>query len=533
MLYPHRAMSPRPHSNTHLATLVTVVALSLGCERAAPVASLDAALIDPRDAVDAAKTEDLAVAPDALDASVTGDEPAPSDVALDARSDVSLDTAMTDAAAWDAGPAPCAEVDRFAPLFGAQIARWTAQDALAPWAPGAVVFVGSSSIRRWEGLSRDFADYAPIQRGIGGAQLGEVAGFARELVVRYAPRAVVVYAGTNDLALGVAPSIVLDRFRCLRHRIGEGLGWTAPVLFVGVVPNPSRWATWSTARAFNASVAALAADDPGLVYVDEAAPFLATGSPPDASLFVSDGLHLTERGYALWSAPIRAALEAVARPLPHASAPSPALPVGARVLVDLGPSNPEDGEVTPSPDYMGQRWNNWHALNAPGDALAGERLANLLTTTGAPTGVDLAIAGGFLANGRRSGGLLWPDTTRLGSLAVGSATGDFFYTQDADAPGALSLRGLDPSRTYTLRLFAARDASEVRVTRYTVHGAATASVTLQTSGPGAGRSGATTNDDDVAEVRGARPDAWGTLFVDVAIERGAFAYLSAFELIAE
>jgi hypothetical protein len=182
---------------------------------------------------------------------------------------------------------------------------------------------------------------------------------------------------------------------------------------------------------------------------------------------------------------------------------------------------------------MGQRWNNWHALAAPGGALAGERLASLVTTTGAPTGVDLVIAGGFLANGRRSGGLLWPEAARLGSLAVGSATGDFFYTQDADAPGALSLRGLDPSRTYTLRLFAARDASEVRVTRYTVRGAATATVTLQTSGPGAGRGGATTNDDDVAEVRGARPDAWGTLFVDVAIERGAFAYLSAFELIAE
>ncbi len=180
MLYPHRAMSPRPHSNTRLATLVTVVALSLGCERAAPVASLDAALIDPRDAVDAAKTEDLAVAPDALDASVTGDEPAPSDVALDVRSDVSLDAAMTDAAAGRRTRAPCAEADRFAPLFGAQMARWTAQDALAPWAPGAVVFVGSSSIRRWEGLARAYADYAPIQRGLGGAQLGEIARAARD-----------------------------------------------------------------------------------------------------------------------------------------------------------------------------------------------------------------------------------------------------------------------------------------------------------------------------------------------------------------
>jgi hypothetical protein len=58
-------------------------------------------------------------------------------------------------------------------------------------------------------------------------------------------------------------------------------------------------------------------------------------------------------------------------------------------------------------------------------------------------------------------------------------------------------------------------------------------VTLQTSGPGAGRDGGTVNDDDIATLRGVRPDAWGGVFVDVAIERGAFAYLSALELIAE
>ncbi len=524
-------MAPRTRLPHPLATPFAASTLALACTASPPpTASPDAST-----ALDATASPEASTAldvPASSETSTASDAP----TALDAPAspDVLDATASPDARAWDAGPAPCAEVDRFVPLFGAQVARWTAQDTLAPWPPGSVVFVGSSTMRRWEGLSRDFADYAPIQRGVGGTQLGEVAGFTRELIVRHAPRAVVVYAGSNDLAANVSASIVFERFRCLRHRLGDALGWTTPVLFVGVLPTPARWAAWETARAFNASVAALAVDDPGLTYVDVSAPFLATGSPPDASLFVSDGLHLTERGYALFRAPIRAALESVVAPRPHAVAPSPAVAPGTRVLVDLGPSNPEDGERTPSPDYLGQHWNNWHALPAPGDALAGERLANLVTTTGASTGVELVIAGGFLANGRRNGGLLWPDRALLGSFAVGSATGDYFYvTQDADAPGALSLRGLDPSRTYTLRFFAARDASEVRVTRYTVQGAGVATATLQTSGPGAGRNGATTNDDDVAEVRGARPDAWGTLFVDVAIERGTVAYLAAFELIAD
>lgn len=502
---------------------------------------------DPGAAVpDAAVTPDVSVVPDVPD---VPDVPVVSDVAapLD-RVDVAFaDVAFADAPApedravvrdagdapFDAGPAPCDEVDRFGPVFAREISRFAEQDNQGPWPEGAVVFAGSSSIRRWETLARDFRDYAVIQRGVGGAQLAEIARASETLITRHAPRAVVIYAGTNDLALGVARTVVLDRLRCLRHRIGTSLGWSLPVLFVSVVPNPSRWAGWSNARAFNESVQALAAQDPGLVYVDVATPFLATGSPPASDLFVADGLHLSARGYDLWTAPIRAALEAAVPPQAPVPTAGNTLAPGERLLVDLGPSNPADGEVTPSPDHLGQHWNNWHPLQAPGEALAGERLVGLVNTAGRRTGISLVLAGGFVSNGRRNGGLLWPDAMRLGSLAVGSATGDFFFVQNEDAPGALTLRGLDPARAYTLRLFAARDDAERRVTRYTVRGAMTEAVTLQTSGPGAGRDGGTVNDDDVATLRGLRPDAWGGLFVDVAIERGAFAYLSALELIAE
>lgn len=484
---------------------------------------------DPVFPADAATTLDHPDVSEVPDAAAPLDRPG--DVPVDAPAPE--DRVVLRDAPFDAGPAPCDEVDRFGPVFADEIDRFTAQDSQGPWPEGSVVFAGSSSIRRWETLARDFNDYAVIQRGIGGAQLAEIARASEALITRHAPRAVVIYAGTNDLALGVSATVTLDRLRCLRHRIGARLGWSLPVLFVSVAPNPSRWAGWSVAQAFNASVQALAAQDPGLVYVDVATPFLATGSPPDAGLFVADGLHLSARGYALWTTPIRAALEAAVPPQAPVTNAANALAPGERLLVDLGPSNPADGEHTPSPDHLGQHWNNWHALQAPGETLPGERLAGLVSTAGRRTGISLVLAGGFVSNGRRNGGLLWPDAMRLGALAVGSATGDFFFVQNEDAPGALTLRGLDPARAYTLRLFAARDDAELRVTRYTVRGATTEAVTLQTSGAGAGRDGGTVNDDDAATLRGVRPDAWGGLFVDVAIERGAFAYLSALELIAE
>ena len=464
----------------------------------------------------------------------------PNDAGNDAGKDAEVvEDAATDALnmdasePFDAGPAPCGEVDQFAPVFPDILARWSMQDSLGGWPQSPVVFVGSSSIRRWETLAQSYSDYSPLQRGVGGAQMGEVAKYAHELVGRHDPRAIVVYAGTNDIDAGVAPSVVVDRFRCFRHRIGQELGWDRPIVFVAIAPNPARWNQWPNANAVNEAIVALAKNDPALFYADVATPFLATGSPPDASLFVADQLHMSSKGYEKWNEAIRPVVEAVTSPTNPAGPSNPVLLAGTRVLIDLGPSNAADGEVTPSPDYLGQRWNNWHGIDGGIGILPGEQLVDLMTADGKPTGIDLVIAGGFSSNGRSHGGLLWPDGAKLGNLAVGSATGDFFYTDGPDLPGALFLRGMDPTKSYTMRLFAAREAPEVRVSRYTISGKTTVSATLQTSGAGAGSAGATTNDDTILEFKGVQSDAWGHIFLDVSIETGPFAYLSVIEIVVE
>lgn len=434
---------------------------------------------------------------------------------------------------FDAGPAPCGEVDQFAPVFPDIIARWSTQDAVGGWPASPVVFVGSSSIRRWETLAHSYTDYSPLQRGVGGAQMGEVAKYAHELVGRHNPRAIVLYAGTNDIDAGVDPSVVVERFRCFRHRIGQELGWDRPIVFIAITPNPARWNQWPKANAVNEAIAALAKDDPALFYADVATPFLATGSPPDASLFVADQLHSSPKGYEKWNQVIRPVVEAVTPPTNPAGPSNPVLLAGTRLLIDLGPSNAADGEVTPSPDYLGQHWNNWHPIDGGIGILPGEQLVDLMTAEGKPTGIDLVIAGGFSNNGRAHGGLVWPDSAKLGKLAVGSATGDFFYVDGPDQPGALFLRGMDPTKSYTMRLFAAREDPQVRVTRYTITGKTTVSATLQTSGAGAGNAGAITNDDTILEFKGVQSDAWGHVFLDVSIETGLYAYLSLIEIVIE
>lgn len=421
----------------------------------------------------------------------------------------------------------CAEADAFAPVYDETIDRWAAQDDAAPWPADPVVFVGSSSVRRWEGFAWAYRDHTPLQRGFGGAQLGEVAQRTRDLVTRHSPRAVILFAGTNDVAAYVDPELVIERFRCFRQRVGEDLGQGVPVLFVGITPTPARWEGWDRAAAVNVGVRAIAETDDDVVYVDIPSAFLATGEPPDSALFVHDQLHLSESGYALWDSVLRPAVEAATSPT--AEGVGATLASGTRILVDLGPSNAEDGELTPSPDWLGQHWNNWHSLEGGEAVLPGEHMDDLVDSTGTATAIDLVISGGFGANGRSHGGLLWPDPDLLGDLAVGSATGDFFYADGEDMPGGLFLRGLDPAERYTLRLFGSRDDSERRVTRYTVNH--DASVDVQTSGAGAGSANA--NDGTVIELTGLAPDAWGQLHLDLAITEGSYAYLSLLELIVE
>lgn len=426
----------------------------------------------------------------------------------------------------------CGALDGFIPLYTDAVATWAAQDDLDPGPAEPLVFTGSSSIRRWEGLLRSYADHRPVQRGIGGAQVAEIAWWADNLVLRHNPRGVVVFAGTNDVAAGVEPEAVVARFRCLRERVWVAFGRDRPVFFIGITPTPARWDQWDRASAVNDAVEALSLDDPGLVYVDVPAGFLSEGAPPPDALFVADGLHLSDAGYALWDAILRAEIDRAIDPWPPLRPAPDAPPTGARLLIDLGPDNTDDGERTPSPDYRGHHWNNWHALEGGAGVLPGEHLSGLRTDTGHRTGVDLVVTGGWLSNGRSNGGLLWPDPDALGDLAVGSATGDFFYALPEDTTGGLALRGLDPAATYRLRLFASRADAETRATRFTVQGATTRSDSVQTSGPGAGASG-DGNDDDVVTFDGLQPDPWGHLVIDASIDSGSYGYLSLIELTAE
>ena len=426
--------------------------------------------------------------------------------------------------------------------YDAEVGRFRAQDALDPLPQGGVVFAGSSSIRRFEQLQLDFHDYNVIQRGLGGAQFSDINKYADDIVLAYHPSAVVVWAGTNDLAAGVSGQQVVDRYQQFVQKIQTAQP-NVDIFYLGITPTPGRQGNRPQEDVVNRSISQLAAGDARQHYIDLPAAFIAL-NPYDSPEFTSqyvDDIHLNRTGYELWTSIIRPELQAVIQP-DKVYAPNPkALKAGGRLLFDFGPSNSLDGDTTPSPDANGNHWNNWFPINGGSAIIAGEHKSNLVDAAGADTGVTLTITAGYQVNGKRNGGLLNPDATRLGDLGVATATEDYFFsTADGkqgggsdDDGGGFMLSGLDPSLAYDFDLFGSRDSTETRVTEYLITGAEALRTTLQTSGNNIGADGAYDgNDGSVVSIRGVRPDQFGQVFFDMTLLQGSFAYLNALRITA-
>lgn len=206
--------------------------------------------------------------------------------------------------------------------FEDAIVAFEEADRENPPDPGAIVFVGSSSIRFWETLDADMAPLRVVRRGFGGAHMAHLVHNAPRIVIPYAPSAVVVYAGDNDLADGTGKSVddVVAEFETLRSLLRDGRP-ELPIYFITIKPSRLRWDRWPMMDEANRRVAALADADPHLAVLDIATPMLGEpGAPPPSGLFALDGLHLSEAGYALWTRVVRDRLMADGR---ADTAPSP------------------------------------------------------------------------------------------------------------------------------------------------------------------------------------------------------------------
>lgn len=181
----------------------------------------------------------------------------------------------------------------------ADISKFEQADRANPPKPGAVLFIGSSSIRKWTDLAQDFPGTRVLNRGFGGSRLADSTYYASRIIVPYHPRMIVLYAGDNDINDGHSAQQVFDDYVAFVTRVRKDLPAT-PIAFVSIKPSPSRAKWLPVMQEANAKIRAYAAAHPHLVYIDVASKMLDRGGQSRAELFTEDNLHMNRKGYDLW-----------------------------------------------------------------------------------------------------------------------------------------------------------------------------------------------------------------------------------------
>lgn len=122
-----------------------------------------------------------------------------------------------------------------------EIKAFEAADRANPPPRGAVLFIGSSTIRFWTTLAQDFPDYKVLNRGFGGCHIADCTYYADRIVIPYEPRLIVFRAGGNDIAAGMTPEQVRDDYQAFVEKVRAKLP-EVRIAYMSINATPSRWA---------------------------------------------------------------------------------------------------------------------------------------------------------------------------------------------------------------------------------------------------------------------------------------------------
>jgi lysophospholipase L1-like esterase len=184
------------------------------------------------------------------------------------------------------------------------IAAYEQQDRDKPPSQGALLFIGSSTVRRWTTLAQDFPGQRVINRGFGGSEIVDATHFAERILFPYAPRMVFLRAGGNDLWAGKSPEQVFADYKEFVATVHGKLPQTE-IVFISLSPSIARWKQADKEKAVNTMVEEYIRRTPHLKYIDTYSLPLGADGQPRPELFVADKLHFNAEGYKLLAESVR------------------------------------------------------------------------------------------------------------------------------------------------------------------------------------------------------------------------------------
>lgn len=171
------------------------------------------------------------------------------------------------------------------------------------------LFLGSSSINLWKNIYKDMAPLKIIRRSYGGASIRDMI-YNYDVIARgYKPKSIVLYV-ENDFCSckeGISVGETYDLFRIFIQRIQTEYP-DIPFFILSFKPSFAKAGQLPQQLAINSLLKDFCERTPNLYYLDITKGMYDADGNLREDIFVSDRLHMNQKGYDTWTPVIKTAV---------------------------------------------------------------------------------------------------------------------------------------------------------------------------------------------------------------------------------
>lgn len=193
-----------------------------------------------------------------------------------------------------------------APRFDKDVKALEARDADIS-SPNPALFIGSSTIRFWKNVEKEFAQYNAINRGFGGSQVSDLIYYADRLILKHDPKFIVIYSGDNDLGSKKSVKRITKDFENLINYIRAHQ--TQPIYILSIKQSPGRAKLAAKISSLNVALKKLCEKTPLTKYVDFNSSLLNKKGQAQTKYFRKDAIHMNDKAYKILNKKLSKVLE--------------------------------------------------------------------------------------------------------------------------------------------------------------------------------------------------------------------------------
>ncbi|MFC2080613.1 sugar-binding protein [Bacteroidota bacterium] len=169
-------------------------------------------------------------------------------------------------------------------------------DNFKPPPENALLFTGSSTIRKWYDIDKYLPGFMVINRGFGGSTMNDLNHYLDRIVIPYKPARIFVYEGDNDIARGVSPTKFIEECRKFISACSKDIP-NAEIYFISIKPSLARKGSWDKMQEANIMLEDLSKRHEQVHYIDISQNMMNADGTPKSDIFEPDRLHLNKKGY--------------------------------------------------------------------------------------------------------------------------------------------------------------------------------------------------------------------------------------------